>query len=111
MLLLALLDTKKSYVRQEKRHININFLVRVALGRHPVCSRDKPMFSSCFTQWKPSLSQSGTNRQRRAAEEIYVLNVYVPFSLANTDISLAGYALCHMLYKQPVATLNEEGQN
>ena len=75
-----------------KRHININFLVRLLLG-HPgnvpgtkwVCPGDKPRFSPYFTQWKPSLSLGqtrfvpGTNRGRRAAERVYVLQVYVPF--------------------------------
>ena len=83
-----------------KRHININFLVRLLLG-HPgnvpgikgnvpgtkwVCPRDKPRFSSYFTQRKPSLSLgqtqfvSGTFRGRRAADRVYVLKVYVSFS-------------------------------
>ena len=58
-----------------KRHININFLVRLPLGRPPVCPRDKPSFSlgqtrvvpgtnrwfsPYFTQCKPSLSQGQT---------------------------------------------------
>ena len=51
-----------------------------------VCPRDKPRFSSYFTQRKPSLSLGqtqfvpGTFRGRRAADRVYVLKVYVPFS-------------------------------
>ena len=37
-----------------KRHININFLVRLLLGRPRECPWDKPRFSPYFTQWKPS---------------------------------------------------------
>ena len=68
--------------------ININFLVRLLLGRPGEYLVDKPRFSPYFTQWKPSLSQGqpslslGQSRGRRAAEEVYVLKVYVPFSLA-----------------------------
>ena len=71
----------KEGFQARKRHININFLVRLPLGRPPVCPRDKPSlslgqtfvpgtnpgcpwdkpgFSSYFTQWKPSLSQGQT---------------------------------------------------
>ena len=57
-------------------------------GTKWVCPRDKPRFSSCFTQRKPSLSLEqtqlnfvpGTFRGRRAADRAYVLKVYVPFS-------------------------------
>ena len=55
-------------------------------GTKWVCPRDKPRFSPFFTQWKPSLSLGqtqfvpGTFRGRRAAERVYVLKVYVPFS-------------------------------
>ena len=55
-------------------------------GTKWVCPRDKPRFSSYFTQRKPSLSLGqtqfvpGTNRGRRAADRVYVLKVYVPFS-------------------------------
>ena len=55
-------------------------------GTKWVCPRDKPRFSPYFTQWKPSLSLGqtqfvpGTKRGRRAAERVYVLKVYVPFS-------------------------------
>ena len=55
-------------------------------GTKWVCPRDKPRFSPYFTQWKPSLSLGqtrfvpGTFRGRRAAERVYVLKVYVPFS-------------------------------
>ena len=76
-----------------KRHININFLVRLLLGRPRECPWDKPMFSPYFTQWKPSLSLGqthfvpgilslGQSWGRRAAQKVYVLKVYVPFSLA-----------------------------
>ena len=59
-------------------------------GTNPGCPGDKPRFSPYFTQWKPSLSLGqarfvpGTNRWRMAAEKVYVLKVYVPFSLAIT---------------------------
>ena len=55
-------------------------------GTKWVCPRDKPRFAPYFTQWKPSLSLGqtqfvpGTFRGRRAAERVYVLKVYVPFS-------------------------------
>ena len=55
-------------------------------GTKWVCPRDKPRFSSYFTQRKPSLSLGqtqfvpGTFRGRRAADRVYVLNVYVPLS-------------------------------
>ena len=55
-------------------------------GTNWVCPRDKPRFSSYFTQRKPSLSLGqiqfvpGTFRGRRAADRVYVLKVYVPFS-------------------------------
>ena len=55
-------------------------------GTKWVCPRDKPRFSSYFTQRKPSLSLEqtqfvpGTFWGRRAAERVYVLKVYVPFS-------------------------------
>ena len=58
-------------------------------GTKWVCPRDKPRFSPYFTQWKPSLSLGqtqfvpGTFRGRRAAERVYVLKVYVPFSFPN----------------------------
>ena len=90
-------------VQARKRHININFLVRLLLG-HPgnvpgtnrVCPRDKvglsqgqTQVSSYFTQRKPSLSLGqtrfvpGTFRGQRAADRVYVLKVYVPFSFPN----------------------------
>ena len=53
-------------------------------GTKWVCPRDKPRFSSYFTQRKPSLSLGqtqfvpGTFRGRRAADRVYVLKVYVP---------------------------------
>ena len=55
-------------IQARKRHININFFVRLVLGRPRVCPRDftafvpgtnsvktsyKPGFSPYFTQWKP----------------------------------------------------------
>ena len=63
---------------------------RVVPGTNPGCPWDKPGFSPYFTQSKPSLSQGqtqfvpGTNRWRRETEKVYVLNVYVPFSLAKS---------------------------
>ena len=87
-----------------KRHININFLVRLLLGRPRDCPWDKPGLSLGQTHFvpgikpgfllilhngspvcprdKPSLSLR-QSRGRRAAEKVYVLKVYVPFSLAN----------------------------
>ena len=62
------------------------------LGRPRECFRDKPGFSPYFTQWKPSLSQDRPSmsleqsRKRRAAEEVHVLKVYVPFLLATGDL-------------------------
>ena len=54
-------ETSCSQVCQaRKRHININFLVRLALGRPRVCPRDKPRFSPLFTQWTPGLSKGQT---------------------------------------------------
>ena len=47
-------------------------------GTNRVCPRDKPRFSSYFTQRKPSLSLGqtqfvpGTFRGRRAADRVYV---------------------------------------
>ena len=60
-------------------------------GTNPLCPRDKPRFSPYFTQWKPSLSLGqtqfvpGTTRGRRAAQNVYVSKVYVPFSLATVS--------------------------
>ena len=76
-----------------KRHININFLVRLLLG-HPgnvpgtnrACPRDKPRFSPYFTQVEAQFVPGknpvcpGDIPGRRAAERVYVLKVYVPFS-------------------------------
>ena len=89
-----------------KRHININFFVRLVPvftgfvpGTNPVCPWDKSgekqgqtqEFSLFYTvearfhrvcPWdKPGLSQ-GQSRGRRAAQKVYVKNIYVPFSLA-----------------------------
>ena len=94
--------------RQEKRHININFFVRlvpvftgIVPGTNPVCPWDKSgekkgqtqEFSLFYTvearfhrvcPWdKPGLSQ-GQSRGRRAAQKVNVKKVYVPFSLART---------------------------
>ena len=90
-------------------------------GTKWVCPRDKPRFSSYFTQQKPSLSLGqtqfvpGTFRGRRAADRVYVSKVYVPFSFPNCWMPLAhsyqaeqhrvaqlqlhriGYALCSMM--------------
>ena len=63
-------------------------------GTKWVCPRDKPRFSPYFTQWKPSLSLGqtrfvpGTFRGRRAAERVYVLKVYVPFSFPSEAADL-----------------------
>ena len=64
-------------------------------GMNPGCPRDKPRFSPYSTQWKPSLSLGqtrfvpGTNRWRMAAEKVYVLKVYVPYSLPILGNSLS----------------------
>ena len=67
--------------RVRKRHMNINFLVRLPLRRPRDCPRDKPRFSPYFTQREPSLSL-GQSQGRRAAENVHVPKVCVPFSLA-----------------------------
>ena len=86
-------------IQARKRHININFLVRLLLG-HPgnvpgtnrVCPRDKvglsqgqtQVFSLLYmveAQFVPGTNPvPGTFRERRAAERVYVLKVFVPFS-------------------------------
>ena len=96
-----------------KRHINIIFFVRLVLGRPQVCpgdftgfvpgtnpvkTWDKPGFSPCSTQWKPDFTVfvPGTNPVcprdnrwgRRAAQKVYVKNVYVPFSLARVGVTV-----------------------
>ena len=96
-----------------KRHININFFVRLVPvftgfvpGTNPVCPWDKSgekqgqtqEFSLFYTvearfhrvcPWdKPGLSQ-GQTRGRRAAQKVYVKKVYVPFSLA-TKVATKG---------------------
>ena len=69
---------------------------RFVPGTKWVCPRDKPRFSSYFTQRKPSLSLGqtqfvpGTFRGRRAADRIYVLKVYVPFSFPRYDCTIGG---------------------
>ena len=88
-----------------KRHININFLVRLLLG-HPgnvpgtnqVCPRDKVglsqgqtqvflLFYTAEAQFVPGTNPvvPGTFRGRRAADRVYVLKVYVPFSFPRVD--------------------------
>ena len=95
-----------NFFQARKRHININFFVRLVPvftgfvpGTNPVCPWDKSgekqgqtqKFSLFYTvearfhrvcPWdKPGLSQ-GQSRGRRAAQNVYVKKVYVPFSLA-----------------------------
>ena len=86
--------TPVNEIQARKRHININFLVRLPLGRPPVCPRDNPglslgqtrVFSLFYTV--EARFVPGTNpvcpwdKPRRETEKVYVLNVYVPFSLA-----------------------------
>ena len=98
---------KSHFLSQAReRHININFFVRLVLGRPRVCpgdftgfvlgtnpvkTSDKPGFSPYFHSGspispglsldKPGLSL-GQSRGRRAAQKVYVKKVYVPFSLA-----------------------------
>ena len=91
-------------IQARKRHININFFVRLVPifigfvpGTNPVCPWDKSEkqgqtqeFSLFYTvearfhracPWdKPGLSQ-GQSRGRRAARRVYVKKIYVPFSL------------------------------
>ena len=96
----ALLKPLHSVFQARKRHININVLIRLRLGRLPVWPWDKPRLSQGQTQvvsgtnrgfllilhsgslvcpWdKPGLSL-GQTRWRMAAEKVYVPNVYVPF--------------------------------
>ena len=121
-----------NYHQARKRHININFLVRLLLG-HPGnvpgtnrgCPRDKVGLSQGQTQvfsllytveaqfvpgtnpvcpWdKPGLSLGqtrfvpGTFRGRRAAERVYVLKVYVPFSfpISGNLFRAYRYRLCN----------------
>ena len=81
------LEVLKLFYQARKRHININILLRLALGR-PHCPRDKPgcpwdksRFSPYLIKWRPS-SPLGQTRGRRAAEKVYVVKVDVPFLLA-----------------------------
>ena len=61
-------------VRQaRKRHININFFVRLVLGQTRV-------FSLFYT-----VKSLGQSRGQRAAQKVYVKNIYVPFSLASSS--------------------------
>ena len=90
-----------------KRHININFFVRLVLGRPgfvpgifspglSVKTWDKPGFSPYFTQWKPGKPGfvPGTNPvcpwdnpgERRAVQKVHVKKVYVPFPLASYSV-------------------------
>ena len=82
-------------VQARKRHININFFVRLVLGRPRACpgdftgcvpgtnsvkTWDKPGFSPYFTQWKPGKPgfvpgtspglSLGQTRGRRAAQKV-----------------------------------------
>ena len=90
-----------------KRHTNINFFVRLVLGRPRVCpgdftgfvlgtnsvkTRDKPWFSPYFTQGKPG-KPGFVPGSRRAAQKVYVKKVYVPFSLANITFENSHQAL------------------
>ena len=103
------MHSKHPKIQARKRHININVFVRLVPvftgfvpGTNPVCPWDKSgekqgqtqEFSLFYTvearfhrvcPWdKPGLSQ-GQSRGRRAAQKVYVKNVYVPFSLAKDD--------------------------
>ena len=90
-------ETTCACIQARKRHININFFVRLVLGRPRVCpgdftgfvpgtnpvkTWDKPGFSPYFHRicpWdKPGLSQK-QSRGRRASQKVYVKKVYVPF--------------------------------
>ena len=68
-----------------KRHMNINLLLRLALGRPRACPSDKPRFSPYLTQWKRSLSQwqtqfvPGTNPGSKGARKS-LCEVLVAFS-------------------------------
>ena len=79
------------FLRQEKMHININFFVRLVLGRPRVCPGD-------FTRFVPGTSPGfllilhsgspanpglslGQSRGRRAAQKVYVKKVYVNMCL------------------------------
>ena len=96
-------------VRQEKEHININFLVWLPLGRplglsqgqtgfvpgtNPLCPRDEPRLSPYLCTGSPVCPRDklslplGQPRERRAAEKVYVFKVYVPFSLANPRLQI-----------------------
>ena len=89
---------KKTQNQSGKRHININFLVRLGLGRprdcpreepglvpgtNPLCPRDKPRFSPYLHNGSPELSQGqtqfvpGTILGMKGGREVYVLKVYV----------------------------------
>ena len=73
---------------------NPGFLLILHNGR-PVCPRDKPSLSL------------GQSRGRRAAERVYVFNVYVPFSLA---ILLGANRIAHLpqtLPQTPIYSLQK----
>ena len=59
-------DDVFEFAQARKRRININFLVRLVLGRpqvpgtNPVCPWEKPRFFPYFTQWKPGVSLGQT---------------------------------------------------
>ena len=65
-------------------------------GTNSVKPWDKPGFPPYFTQWKPGKPglvpgtspgvSTGQTRGRRAAQKVYVKNIYVPFSLAITFV-------------------------
>ena len=90
-----------------KRHINMNFLVRLPLGGDDpgIAPGTHPSFllilhngSPVCPRNKPSLSL-GQFRGRREAEKVYVLNIYVPFSLA-----IVGSTLTRWLHSSPKKT-------
>ena len=75
-----------------KGDININFLVRLLLGRpwvvlgqaHFVPGTSSGFLALSYTmeaQFVPG-DRLGLSRGRRVAERVYILKVYVPFSLA-----------------------------
>ena len=77
-------------IQARKRHIKINFRLRLALGRPRVCPKDKPRLSPYFTQWKPSSVRDKPSSDpwdrpggRRAAGNVVVVKVNVSFSLTN----------------------------
>ena len=94
-------------IKARKRHININFIVRLVLGQPQVCPGDFTGFvcgTNSVKPWtnpefllilhsgspaNPGLSEGQTRVcpwdkpwGRRAAQKVYVKKVYVPFLLA-----------------------------